>query len=226
MATMQSGIYQIVNTVNGKSYVGSAVDLRRRRRQHWHALRSNRHTNPKLQASWNKYGEEWFVFRTVLLCSPENCVLYEQCALDALSPEFNIDSTAGSRLGATVSAASREKMRAAKLGRPGPWAGKTLTAEHRAKLASARIGVRPANYGVPCSEDQKAKIRAKLTKPPKAPNPPRVYRRVVDTATGAVYNSVAAAARSIGITGVALRFRLCGRATNATTLRYADGDLG
>ena len=40
-----SGIYEIINLVNGKSYIGSSVDIRKRKWEHLHALRKNKHIN-------------------------------------------------------------------------------------------------------------------------------------------------------------------------------------
>jgi group I intron endonuclease len=59
---MAQGIYKIINVVNNKFYVGSAVDFTKRKRRHWWALRSQRHANKHLQAAWNKYGEDAFKF--------------------------------------------------------------------------------------------------------------------------------------------------------------------
>lgn len=59
---MTRGIYKIINVVNNKFYVGSAVDFTARKRRHWWALRSQRHPNKHLQSAWNKYGEESFKF--------------------------------------------------------------------------------------------------------------------------------------------------------------------
>jgi group I intron endonuclease len=58
-------IYKIVNTVNGKFYVGSTTNTRERFRTHRNRLRRNRHHAPHLQAAWNKYGEAAFVFHVV-----------------------------------------------------------------------------------------------------------------------------------------------------------------
>lgn len=55
-------IYQILNLVTNQSYVGQTVDINRRRNTHFNNLRKNKHENPKLQASWNKYGENAFHF--------------------------------------------------------------------------------------------------------------------------------------------------------------------
>ncbi len=57
------GVYAIVNLVEGKQYVGSSKDLRRRWRDHWNELQSNKHSNAHLQRAFNKYGEAAFEFR-------------------------------------------------------------------------------------------------------------------------------------------------------------------
>jgi group I intron endonuclease len=59
---MARGIYKIINVVNNKFYVGSAVNLSRRRARHFSELRNGRHNNGRLQNAWNKYGEQAFVF--------------------------------------------------------------------------------------------------------------------------------------------------------------------
>lgn len=61
-------IYKIRNLLNGKFYVGSAVDTRTRFRQHRKLLRRGTHHCRHLQASWNKYGEELFKFEVVEQC--------------------------------------------------------------------------------------------------------------------------------------------------------------
>lgn len=47
----------IVNTNNGKRYIGSSLNIRKRLWEHRANLRHNKHCNPHLQASWNRYGE-------------------------------------------------------------------------------------------------------------------------------------------------------------------------
>jgi group I intron endonuclease len=58
-------IYKIINTVNGKFYVGSTTNTRERFRTHRNKLRRNKHHTKHLQAAWNKYGESMFVFHVV-----------------------------------------------------------------------------------------------------------------------------------------------------------------
>lgn len=60
-----SVIYKIINTVNGKFYVGSTIDPRVRFQNHRRLLRKGKHHCAHLQAAWNKYGESKFVFTVV-----------------------------------------------------------------------------------------------------------------------------------------------------------------
>lgn len=99
-----TGIYKIINKINGKMYIGSAVDIQKRWIKHKSDLRKNKHHSKKLQNSWNKYGEQNFIFEIVeeceknkdLLLSKESYyfILYDtvkngyNCAIKAGSPMF------------------------------------------------------------------------------------------------------------------------------------------
>lgn len=50
---MESGIYQIINTVDGKRYIGRSNHLDKRWKLHSWMLRTNRHFNPHLQRAYN-----------------------------------------------------------------------------------------------------------------------------------------------------------------------------
>jgi group I intron endonuclease len=58
-------IYRITNMANGKYYIGSAESFARREWQHKYDLRKGIHKNPRLQAAWNKYGADMFVFEVI-----------------------------------------------------------------------------------------------------------------------------------------------------------------
>lgn len=62
-----SGIYQIINSKNNKSYVGSSKSIYNRIYHHKIALQHNKHGNTHLQRSWNKYGEENFNYKVLEL---------------------------------------------------------------------------------------------------------------------------------------------------------------
>ena len=102
---MHSGVYEIVNKATGKRYVGSAKRFKSRWKAHVTELRGNRHHAPYLQRSWNKYGEDAFEFRKLLVCSRQNLLLYEQILMDGLNPEYNVCKVAGSRLGVRLTRA-------------------------------------------------------------------------------------------------------------------------
>lgn len=57
-------IYRITNRVTHQHYIGQTIDINRRKRTHFNTLKNNCHDNPKLQASWNKYGAESFEFES------------------------------------------------------------------------------------------------------------------------------------------------------------------
>lgn len=52
-----SGIYGIFNLVNGKVYIGSAINLKKRFSDHKGRLQKQKHRNGYLQNAWNKYRE-------------------------------------------------------------------------------------------------------------------------------------------------------------------------
>lgn len=62
------GIYEIVNIINNKKYIGQSVNISARFRHHKNKLRKNEHRNSYLQHAWNKYGEENFIFNVIITC--------------------------------------------------------------------------------------------------------------------------------------------------------------
>jgi len=133
---MHSGIYLIRCHANEKFYIGSAVNLDRRWRQHQHRLNNNTHTNPHLQNAWNKYGSDAFEFYTVEEVERTQLIIAEQAWIDLhwdLGVLFNKDRVAGSRLGTKVSDETKVKIRMANLGR-------VLSQETRQKIGTANMG--------------------------------------------------------------------------------------
>src|SRR6267142_6702830 len=86
---VECGVYKIVNTVNGRVYVGSSLYFPERWRSHKRDLISCRHHNCYLQEDWVKYGEESFVFEMVELCSPEELLKNEELWINKLESGFN-----------------------------------------------------------------------------------------------------------------------------------------
>ena len=106
-----SGVYAIENILNGKQYIGSTSNLRKRRLDHFGTLRQGKHDNEHLQRAFNLYGEDAFVFRHLLVCELFELLRYEQGLIDAITPEYNMCQVAGSSLGRKTSDETKEKLR-------------------------------------------------------------------------------------------------------------------
>lgn len=79
---MLSGTYAIVNIITQDFYVGSAYDLKARKRIHFKALKNNRHCNSRLQRAFNEHGESNFRFVVLLTSSKDKVKGLEQQLLD------------------------------------------------------------------------------------------------------------------------------------------------
>lgn len=169
----------IINTVNSKVYIGQASDLAKRKRNHFSALRLGKHCNKHLQAAYNQYGEEAFVFEVIQEFFAaidkqdlvKNLIQLEQYWIDyyqSTNPEYgyNMCPSAGSMFGYKHSAETRAKVSAAGRGRissPDTRAkisvahkGKKLSAAHKANLSKSHIGQK-GRSGWKYTPDQLAK---------------------------------------------------------------------
>jgi group I intron endonuclease len=159
---MARGIYKIINIVNNKFYVGSAVDLKRRKTRHFSELRTGKHNNHHLQAAWVKYGEQSFVFVVVEELQPdadllaaENVWLREHVGkeycynigVDATAPMLGISGEASPTWGRkrTVEELAAQN-----------WTGRKHANESREKIRQHLIG-KPKSAAV------RAKISASLS---------------------------------------------------------------
>lgn len=145
-----SGIYAIVNTANGRRYVGSTSDRAQRRRDHWFRLRRNMHGNPHLQNAWNKYGEACFEYVWLETVAVERLLDVEQNYINGNVDGYNIakDAQAAGR-GIQQSRETIEKRMAKIRGRPKP----PFTPEHRANISRAQLGKK-------LTDEHKAKVAA------------------------------------------------------------------
>lgn len=107
---MTCGIYAITNTVNGKRYVGQAMDIEKRWSYHRQDLSRGDHHSRYLQRAWNKYGADAFAFSVVLECYKVDLDHCEQTEIDKKS-EYNVSKTAGSPKGTKHSKETKEKYR-------------------------------------------------------------------------------------------------------------------
>jgi group I intron endonuclease len=86
-----SGIYKIINKIDGKYYVGSSSNINRRRIRHFDTLRKGVHHNTKLQRAFDKHGTDNFQFVCVQLLSTGDLLTKEQLYLNEckMNPESN-----------------------------------------------------------------------------------------------------------------------------------------
>lgn len=56
------GIYRIKNEINGKSYIGSSININSRIQRHKSELKHGKHSNLKLQRAYDKYGTNSFTY--------------------------------------------------------------------------------------------------------------------------------------------------------------------
>jgi group I intron endonuclease len=161
-------IYRITNMANGKFYIGSAESFARREWQHKYALRRNEHKNPRLQAAWNKYGEEMFVFEVIEEIAPDrNAFDIENTYLHKVVGQedcYNINTDAvGMRTGIKLTAETKQRISTNRKGKHGGEKhyrfGKTVSEETKAKIGDAQRG-KPKAPGRKVSEEGRAKIQA------------------------------------------------------------------
>jgi len=136
------GIYQIRNLINGKIYIGSTNDFKRRHNEHQVELRGNRHHCKHLQNSWNKYGEDVFVFEILeKLDNVEKLIGVEQKYLDRFHPEYNITYDARSPArGMVVSDKTRKLLSKLQSGKNNSFYGGKHSKETLKKISASGKG--------------------------------------------------------------------------------------
>lgn len=150
------GIYEIFNSANGKRYIGSSINLRKRIGEHQRKLDAGTHENDRLQKAYKKYGREAFVIRVVelvderveRLAREQFWIDHHKCADRSVG--YNIYPIAGSPTGASPSDEARRRMSEAQRRRP------PISEETRKRLSESLKGriVRPESI---------ERLRASLT---------------------------------------------------------------
>lgn len=163
-----SGIYRLRSKLNGKTYIGSAILLGKRKNEHFNNLKKHFHENSHLQHHVNKYGIKDIEYELLELCPKEKLIEREQYYIDTLNPEFNLAKNAKSPMlglhhsketrqkisnshkGKIISEETKAKM---KIGQAKKW-----TLEERLKSSKRFAGENHPLYGKHHSEETKAKI--------------------------------------------------------------------
>lgn len=202
----QAGIYRWVNKVNGNTYIGSSINLGRRFRVYFDfsylSVRINK-SKSRIYSAILKYGYSRLRREILEYCTKENAISREQYYIDLLKPEYNLNSTAGSRLGSIHSQETREKMSISAQGHK-------HTEETKKLISLATKGVNNPNFGKKHTEETKALISlARLGKSiisestkAKMSEERGTALKVIDLNTNetSVYTSITKAAKAMGVT--------------------------
>ncbi len=142
----KSGIYMWKNKVNGKTYVGSSVDLSKRLRNYFNSsYLSDLKVIMLIYKVLLAHGFVNFRLEILEYCKPSELIKTEQHYIDLLKPEYNILKIAGSRLGAKHSEQVKAKIKAGALGRSDEAKNrehlKTLNASQKQKDHLAKLNV-------------------------------------------------------------------------------------
>ena len=174
---MKSGIYCFENLLNGKKYIGQAVDLDRRLREHEYYLRLGKDKCVALQRAVSKHGRDNF---SVYILEECNAELLNNREIDYISmyqtnkKAFGYNLSAGGRsglIGYKHSEETRQKISKSKMG----WkmgdeqkefmrklhTGKTVSQETRNKISEAISGAKHWAFGTHASEETRQKLRDK-----------------------------------------------------------------
>jgi len=174
---MTMGIYKIINVVNNKFYIGSAVNFSRRKTRHFSELRNNKHNNKHLQSAWNKYGEPAFIFAIIQLIEDkdelleaENVWLQEHVGKDycynigtnatapslgktgELSPTWGLKHTELAKTKIIASLTNRIQSEETKAKRRATMKGHVVPTETRLKISATLQGEGNYWYGKPRSQ--------------------------------------------------------------------------
>lgn len=189
-----SGIYEIVNLVNGKRYVGSAVNLEKRWREHRKRLKGCYHHSRHLQAAWDKYGEISFAFRILRMCPRQDLLFEEQRELDK-SAAYNACREARSTIGVRHSAETKRKISDSNVGKKMPprdeayranisaaLKGRSKSPEHQAALQAGRKAFKRSDDE--CRAVSEALRRAYAEGRKSRERPPEYRAKIAETLRG------------------------------------------
>lgn len=100
---MAGHIYEILNSKTKQKYIGlTTEEFPIRRNRHFNDLRNGNHSNGHLQNSWNKYGEDSFLYRIVeFFDDPKELAEAEIFYIDlfkSFNPENGFNKTMGGEL--------------------------------------------------------------------------------------------------------------------------------
>jgi group I intron endonuclease len=172
--SMASGIYCFENLVNGKKYIGQAVNLERRLREHEYYLEKGRDKCAALQRAVTKYGRENFTVYILEYCEADilnEREIYYVSEFNTNNRCYGYNIASGGRsgligykwpkwFGEKISQAKKgwvmpdeQRKRMSELHR-----GKTVSAETRQRISEGRSGEKHYMFGKKHTEETKQRM--------------------------------------------------------------------
>lgn len=173
-------IYEIVNSANGKKYIGKHIGDTPDNRWYGHksGLNRNKHYNCHLQSAWNKYGEDIFEFNVIEtgIETIDDLNLKEVFYIEkynTMDDRFGYNLREGGSGGTpseeSIKKLSKSLLEGFKNGRITWNIGVPRTDKEKQKMSGTRIArwkegkITPWNTGKPWSKKMKKKISESLT---------------------------------------------------------------
>jgi hypothetical protein len=63
----KSGIYSFTCLVNNLKYIGSSIQLLKRKENHEYGLKNNNHICKRFQSDYNLYGPDMFIYDVIIV---------------------------------------------------------------------------------------------------------------------------------------------------------------
>ena len=160
---MTCGIYCIECLVNHNEYIGLGLSIEGRWNSHKHKLRKNKHVNKYLQRSWNKYGEDNFVFYIIEECDKNELRNREQYYIKERNTKVpnGYNMTDGGDGGLNPIQEVIEKIienHADMSGDKNPFFGKKHSEDTIKKMSESKTGENHPNFGKHRSDETKKNI--------------------------------------------------------------------
>ena len=148
----KSGIYKFTNKINGKSYIGSSINLTKRFYKYFNiSYISTVKNDLTISRALIKYGYSNFSLEILEYCSVEVLLEREQYYFDIYKPDYNIELVAGSSIGIVRSKETKNKisqsLKGKYVGEKNHWFGKTHSDETKNLMSQNRIGNKNPFYG-------------------------------------------------------------------------------
>ena len=138
-----SGIYMWKNKNNGKFYIGSSNNLKRRLTSYFNLNYLVKESSMYINRALLKEGYSAFSLYILEHCDEKDLIQREQYYFDLLKPTYNICTTAGSTLGRLHEEKAKEKISESKKGtysgNANHFHGKTHTLDAKGKMVQAKL---------------------------------------------------------------------------------------